>query len=143
MSFAGDERLPNESAHAESRLEDPGGSLGGTACRPDLTSPTLLVSRADLEARYLYLMREVLPEQARAEGWPIRYDHCLMRVALDHVFEDAWYGHLKKRPAYRHLTDEQLAEAIRHAESMRDGGTPVVRVMNRQSLRWRGKQAAS
>ncbi|MEM8558284.1 MAG: hypothetical protein AAGG50_10725 [Bacteroidota bacterium] len=101
------------------------------------------MSRADLEARYLHLMREVLPERARAEGWPIRYDHCFMRVALDHVFEDAWYDHVERRPAYRHLSEEHLAAAVRHAEAMRDGGIPVVRAMNRQSLRWRGKQAAS
>ncbi|MEL7363407.1 MAG: hypothetical protein AAFN13_15130 [Bacteroidota bacterium] len=95
--------------------------------------------RTDLEARYLHLMREVLPAQARAEGWPIRLDHCFMRVALDHVFEDAWYAHLDRRPAYRHLSAEQLAEAVRHAEAMREGGRPVVAAMNRQSLRWRGK----
>ncbi|MEO1076868.1 MAG: hypothetical protein AAFX41_13045 [Bacteroidota bacterium] len=97
------------------------------------------MTRTDLEARYLALMRDVLPAQARAEGWPIRYDHCFMRVALDHVFGDAWYAHVERRPAYQHLTDHQLAEAVRHAEAMRDGGKTTVAAMNRQSLRWRGK----
>ncbi len=43
--------------------------------------------RYDLQARYLQLTREDLPAAALREGWPVRDDHCFMRIVLDHLFD--------------------------------------------------------
>ncbi|MEM6315141.1 MAG: hypothetical protein AAF743_13695 [Planctomycetota bacterium] len=98
------------------------------------------MQRAELEATYLRLVRETLPDAAPRRRWPIRFDHCFMRVVLDHVVGGCWYDHLsRKTPAYRQLTDDQLRTAITLAERILDGDDAVLVEMNRQSLRWRGK----
>jgi hypothetical protein len=60
---------------------------------------------------------------------------------LDHVFGGCWYDHLDRRKgaAYRQLGDAQLAEAVRLAGVIDEGGPVVIGPMNRQSLVWRGK----
>ena len=95
----------------------------------------------DLQQRWLDLTRHELPAAAVAAGdWPIRLDHCFMRVALDHLFGGCWYDHLHRRQrAYKQLDEEQLCRAIGHAEAMLRGGREVVKSMNRRSLAWRGK----
>ncbi|MEM1042804.1 MAG: hypothetical protein AAGI91_09255 [Bacteroidota bacterium] len=101
------------------------------------------MSTADLDAlraRYLHLTREVLPAQAAEAGdWPVRYDHCFMRIVLDHVFGGRWYDHVEARPACRHLTGEQLRRAVDLAEEIAAEGAPLLRTMNQRSLAWRGK----
>ena len=54
---------------------------------------------------------------AAAEGWPIRLDHCFMRVCLDHALGDRW-DRMVRRPAIRHLSDDQLEAAIACAERL-------------------------
>ena len=95
-----------------------------------------------MEARYLELVREVLPGMAGARDWPIRFDHCFMRVVLDHVCGGCWYEHLDRRngAAFRQLDDQRLAEAVRLAEAIRDGEDGLLRAMNARSLEWRGKR---
>ena len=47
----------------------------------------------DLDAmrrEYLRLTRVALPLAAEAGGWPIRLDHCFMRIVLDHTFGRRW-----------------------------------------------------
>jgi hypothetical protein len=102
--------------------------------------------RAGSEARWLALTRRALPAAAevaaaRGEPWPIRLDHCFMRVAWDHACGGCWVERVPAGtgPAYRRATDPQLAAAIAAAERMLEGGRPVVEAMNRQSLAWRGK----
>jgi hypothetical protein len=96
--------------------------------------------RYDLQARYLELTRIELPAAAREHGWPIRLDHCFMRVILDAVCRGCWYDHLDRRlAAYKQLTDAQLREAVTRGEQMLAEGRATVEAMNRQSLRWRGK----
>lgn len=96
--------------------------------------------RYDLQQRYLDLMRVELPAAARTHGWPIRDDHCFMRVVLDALFEGCWYDHLDRRlRAYKQLDDEQLRAAVALAERMLDEGEPLVTKLNAQSLAWRGK----
>ncbi|MEM1115014.1 MAG: hypothetical protein AAF845_01465 [Bacteroidota bacterium] len=97
----------------------------------------------DLDAlrdRYLDLTREALPARAAAEGWPLRFDHCFMRVVLDDVFGGVWYDHVEGRPAYRHLDADALRAAIAVAESILDEGEPRLRALDAQSLRFRGKR---
>ena len=101
--------------------------------------------RYDLQARWLTLTREVLPARARAAAdagkvWPVRLDHCFMRIALDQLFQGCWYDHLDRRlRAYKQLDDDQLAQAVALAEQLVEAGSPLVAAWNRQSLSWRGK----
>jgi len=97
-----------------------------------------MMDRAALAARWLALTREVLPGMAAAHRWPIRYDHCFMRVCLDHALGGVWHQHVK-RPAIRHLTDDQLQAAIAFAESIESdpGRLPP---LNAQSLLWRSQR---
>ncbi|WP_043363998.1 hypothetical protein [Belnapia sp. F-4-1] len=93
--------------------------------------------RTALESRWLALTRQVLPGMAAAEGWPIRLDHCFMRVCLDAAIGRPWHEAVR-RPAFRHLTEPQLAAAIAVAERIRTE-PDLLPALNRQSLRWRGK----
>ena len=40
------------------------------------------VSRKELVAEYTRLAKDALPARAKEEKWPIRFDHCFMRVML-------------------------------------------------------------
>ena len=92
----------------------------------------------DLRDRYLHLTREALPARASEEpGWPVRFDHCFMRIALDNAVGGRWTDTVPK-PAYKNLTPEQLERAVGAAERMLDGGPEVARELNARSLRWRG-----
>jgi len=93
--------------------------------------------REALEARWLALTREVLPAMAAAERWPIRLDHCFMRVCLDAAIGRPWHEAVR-RPAIRHLTEAQLAAAIAVAERIR-AEPALLPALNRQSLLGRGK----
>ncbi|MBL6077604.1 hypothetical protein JMJ56_06270 [Belnapia sp. T18] len=93
--------------------------------------------RTALEARWLALTREVLPGMAAAEGWPIRLDHCFMRVCLDAAIGRPW-SEAVRRPAIRHLTEPQLAAAVAIAERIQ-AEPALLPGLNRQSLRYRGK----
>jgi hypothetical protein len=96
---------------------------------------------ADLTARrerYRTLVHERLPAAAdRAEDWPIAQDHCFARVVLNNVFEGVWYDHVDGRPAYKHLSGDNLGTAIAIAERMLQSGVALVTELHEQSLRWR------
>lgn len=97
--------------------------------------------RAELEERWLGLTRRELPARARAERWPLRADHCFQRVLLDAACGGRWYDAVAGRPAYRHLDEPRLAAAVALAERLAtepDAGT-LLRELNADSLRWRGK----
>lgn len=103
-----------------------------------VTEPTV----AEMRERYLQLLKTDLPAAAKSssEPWPIRLDHCFMRVVLDNLFGRCWYEALDRRkPAYVQLTSDQLGAAIALARSMLDGGPTRVRMLNDQSLRFRKK----
>lgn len=90
-------------------------------------------------SRYLHLTREVMPARARQPGtkWPVREDHCFQRIVLDHVAGGRWYDHIA-RPAYKHLSADQAAEAVRLCEAILEGCADLA-ALNRQSLAYRGK----
>merc|ERR1719252_204886 len=98
-------------------------------------------SREALEKRWFDLMRQELPAAARAEkGWPIRLDHCFMRVALDNSFGQCWYEVLDQRKgAVKSMSDAQLEGAVAVAEKMLKNGKSLVVEMNMESLRFRKK----
>ena len=89
-----------------------------------------------LRARWLQLIRHDLPEAARPD-WPIRLDHCFARVILDHVCGRPWREVLPA-PAYKHLSEQQLQQAIDLAEAVRSGDADLP-ALNRASLAARGK----
>lgn len=88
--------------------------------------------------RYLALVHERLPAAAHhADDWPIRHDHCFARVVLDNVFEGIWYDHVDGRPAYEHLSFDDLDAAVDLAEHMLQSGALLVTELHEQSLLWR------
>ena len=91
--------------------------------------------RERIIARWLELTRRTLPDMAQAARWPIHFDHCFMRVCLDHAVGQPWHERIR-RPAIRHLTDDELQAAIGIAE--RIAAEPsVLPGLNEQSLAWR------
>lgn len=90
--------------------------------------------------RYRDLVDRRLPAAA-GEDWPIQADHCFERVVLDTLAGGVWYDHVDGRPAYRHLSAEELDAAIGIATAMLDHGRPLVAELNDNSLRWREKRA--
>lgn len=93
------------------------------------------MTREQMLARWLDLTRRVLPAMAQAARWPIRFDHCFMRVCLDHAIGQPWHERVR-RPAIRHLADDQLHAAIAIAE--RIAAEPsLLPGLNEQSLAWR------
>lgn len=117
----------------------------GTGVRPDggagqgaldLGAPDQPGTARDrLAARWLDLTRRVLPGMAASGGWPIRNDHCFMRVCLDHALGQPWHQAVR-RPALRHLTPDQLRAAVAVAEGIaaHPGTLPG---LNAASLAWR------
>jgi hypothetical protein len=99
------------------------------------------VIRADLEARYRELVLRELPRLAVEGRWVVRADHCFGRIVLDHTVGGCWYDVLDRRrgAAFRQLGDDQLRSAVALAEQILAEGDPLLRRLNEQSLRWRGK----
>ena len=96
--------------------------------------------RRALEGRYRALVRTELPARARAEGWVLRHDHCFGRVLLDHAVRGCWYDVLdRRRTAFVQLDDAHLAGAVALGERLLEEGDPLLRELDAQSLRWRGK----
>ncbi len=93
-------------------------------------------TREDLVARWYELTRETLPAMAQAHRWPIRNDHCFMRVCLDEALDAAWPSVLP-RPAIRTMSDAQLAAAIGIAEGIATRPETLA-ALNQRSLRRRG-----
>ena len=97
--------------------------------------------RTGLEARYRELVLHDLPRRAVDGRWVVRADHCFGRIVLDHTVGGCWYDVLDRRrgPAFTQLSDDQLRAAIALAERIVTDGDPLLRRLNAQSLRWRGK----
>ncbi len=91
----------------------------------------------DLRERYLSLTREALPERAASEpGWPVRFDHCFMRIALDNAVGGRWTDVIAT-PAYKKASEPQLRRAIGLAEQMLSEGPQTAHALNDNSLAWR------
>ncbi len=84
------------------------------------------------------LTRTVLPAMAPRHGWPIRADHCFMRVFLDHAAGGRW-DHIVPRPAIRNMPAAMLAQAVALAEQVvaQPWRLPP---LNATSLAWRRDQ---
>lgn len=73
------------------------------------------MTRDTLVARWLELTRTILPGMAASQRWPIRFDHCFMRVCLDAALGAPW-THAVRAPAIRNMDEAQLRAAIAIAE---------------------------
>lgn len=72
---------------------------------------------------------------AACEGWPIRLDHCFMRVCLDNALGRRW-DEAVRPPAIRNMPAEDLARAVGIAERIL-GDPAILDGLNRNSLAWR------
>lgn len=88
--------------------------------------------RTALVARWVTLTRDVLPNMAAAQRWPIHLDHCFMRVCLDAALGAPWTRSVA-RPAVHNMDDRQLAAAVRVAEGIVAAPDTLV-PLNRRSL---------
>ena len=96
--------------------------------------------RESLNDEYFQMTRETLPDRARRERWVICRDHCFQRILLDNVLGAAWRTRLTaKLPAYRQLSDTQMGQAVSLARRIDAEGDSLLRILNENSLRWRGK----
>ena len=94
--------------------------------------------RVALVERWLQLTRRVLPGVAAEHAWPIRLDHCFMRVFLDQAVGGQW-DRVVARPAIRHMPGPLLARAVALAErSLAEPG--ILPALNAESLAWRRAQ---
>lgn len=93
-----------------------------------------------LQEEYLHYTKIVLPQLARQNKWVVSYDHCFQRIVLDNLFETCWYAAVKERPAYKHLSEVQLQQAIAIAKDIERYGNEYLRELNTKSLTWRKKQ---
>jgi hypothetical protein len=91
-------------------------------------------------AHWLDLTRRVLPGMAMVQRWPIRLDHCFMRICLDAAIGRPWHNAVK-RPAVRHLSPAQLEAAIAIAERIA-AAPDTLPALNHASLKMRGKTAS-
>ncbi len=92
--------------------------------------------RPALEAEWLALTRETLPECAGPRDWPVSADHCFQRILLDNAVGGRWYNAVAARPAYRHIATEALARAVALGHAAL-AGTADMHDLNRRSLAWR------
>ena len=95
------------------------------------------MSRTELRVR---LDAEVAPlvERAAHEHWPVRADHCFLRIAYDNAVGAKW-DTLVAKPAWSNLTLKALEAAIATLVRIGAEGRPALDELNSRSLGWRGK----
>jgi hypothetical protein len=93
------------------------------------------IAREVLLQRWSALVNDILPKMASQHHWPISQNHCFMRVCLDKAVGSPWHNFVK-RPASRHMTDNQLRSAIAVAEQVVEAPA-LLPELNRQSIEYR------
>lgn len=102
------------------------------------SSDTSVIARAQLEADWLTITRQTLPDLAKVRRWPVTLDHCFMRILLDAVHGARWDTVVQGRPAYKHIDAARLSAAISLARRVASDEADLW-ALNTQSLAWRGK----
>ena len=87
--------------------------------------------RAELDATVARLVA-----RAAADGWPIRADHCFLRIAYD-VAVGAKWNTVVARPAWASLSLEALRAAIVVLDTIERDGCPALHLLNDASLAFR------
>ncbi|NNC52606.1 MAG: GCN5-related N-acetyltransferase [Erythrobacter sp.] len=96
------------------------------------------MSRENLVDQWFDLTRERMPGLAEQRDWPVRFDHCFMRILLDNALGVKWNEEIPA-PAYRNAPSEVLERAIALGEAAISGDEDLSE-LNRNSLGWRGKR---
>ena len=92
-----------------------------------------------LRARLRTMAREEFPAAARGGGYPVRFDHCFLRIVYDNLFDAPWRSVLPQgRPAIEQLDRAQLARALEIGRAITDDPEECRR-LNARSLHLRGK----
>ena len=100
-----------------------------------------------LRRELLRLANEVFPAVAKTGDYPVRFNHCFLRIVYDNLLGARWQTVLhdpkeragKGLPAYRRLDAGQLASAIEIGHAI-IADPAHCRRLNDASLRWRGKR---
>ena len=103
-----------------------------TVPRPMSRTESAGDTRGALVARWQTLTREILPAMAADHHWPIRLDHCFMRVCLDEAFGSPWTARIE-RPAVRTMSDAELRRSIAVAERI-VAAPELLAILNEKSL---------
>ena len=92
-----------------------------------------------LKAQLREQANERFPAAAKTGGYPIRFNHCFLRVVYDTLFGAQWQTVLPKgKPAIHQLSEDQLRQALRIGEAV-IADPETCKALNRQSLIYRGK----
>lgn len=96
-------------------------------------------STETLKDRLRHQANVEFPAAARSGDYPIRFNHCFLRVVYDNLFGTKWQTVLSPgQPAIHQLTGEQLEEALRIGRRVIDD-PEVCRALNQRSLVFRGE----
>lgn len=92
-----------------------------------------------LEKEYLELSGTIIPQEARAQNWPVHENHCIQRILLDHLFQAQWNTVLKKKnkAAYQQLNNQQLGQLLWHTHQLWITGKDTCQQWNKKSLSFR------
>ncbi|KAF3763314.1 hypothetical protein M406DRAFT_323092 [Cryphonectria parasitica EP155] len=102
--------------------------------------------RDHLQDKWNHLYRKELPALAKAKDpaqpkWPVSLDHCFARIILDNaVGRDRPWHQVLKSPAYKHMSQQQLQDAIGLGEQLVSGQADLV-ALDEKSLELRGKRS--
>jgi hypothetical protein len=100
----------------------------------------VVAQRQRLEGEYKRFFNVELPAAAKAGGWPVYLNHCLMRVALDGYWQCCWYKKLdQKVGALKSMSVPQIENVLAIGQRMLQEGLPYVVELNQRSLGYRGK----
>ena len=92
-----------------------------------------------LRERLMRLANVEFPAAAKSGAYPVRFNHCFLRIVYDHVFGTQWQRILPKgQAAYKQLNAEQLTQAISIGESIIQDPA-LCSELNKASLAYRGK----
>ena len=93
-----------------------------------------------LRERLRELANREFPATAKGDQrYPIKLNHCFLRVVYDNLVEDKWKRVLTgKEPAIQQLNETQLERAVEIGEAIMVDPERC-RQLNQRSLEWRGK----
>ncbi|TRW14310.1 GCN5-related N-acetyltransferase [Glacieibacterium frigidum] len=79
-----------------------------------------------------------LVARAAAERWPIRADHCFLRIGYDNAVGAKW-DTVVKAPAWRNLPVDRIEAAAAVLGQIEAEGRVALDALNAASLGYRGK----
>lgn len=98
-----------------------------------------------LRSEWSTLYSQTLPKLARSKDaaqpkWPVTLDHCFARIILDNTIGRGvlQWDNVIKKPAVKHMTEQQFKAAIELGEKIKNGDADLVE-LDKKSLQARGK----